>query len=157
MADLEIRHIQVDIYKHGDRTQEQHMNSAPGPGGRKLNQMPMIMAVGVYNHCPCMVDNVVIYAPDGFPTIFPNGTDERICSKVREHLYLINEDGPLEPSVIAGCALHHSPLEASVKHNISGAGPFEPSVKDSICASASFFYTSYEQIKLKPAFLVPHC
>ena len=146
VADLELRHVRA----------EEHMNS--GTGGRKLNQFPMYISVWVFNHCPCMVDNVVIYAPDGFPTIFPNGTDERIFSKVGEHLYLINEAGPLEPSVSCPpLPPSPSPIGASAKNEMPAAGPLEASVKDDICPSTSFWYTWYDQIELKPVFLVPHC
>ncbi|EMS59246.1 hypothetical protein TRIUR3_04541 [Triticum urartu] len=153
VADLELLQFQVD--KHGDRTPDHHMNPAGGAGGRKLKQMPMSTEVWVYNHCPCMVDNVVIYAPGGFSTIDANETDGRVFSKAREHLYLINDAGPLQPS--ASCSLPPSPLEASVKKNTSAGGPLDASVKDYICPSASFWYTWYDEIELKPAFLVPHC
>ncbi|XP_037430824.1 uncharacterized protein LOC119296920 [Triticum dicoccoides] len=152
VADLEIRHIRVDSYTQ--EQEQQNMNSVGG-GGRKLKQLPMIMAVWVYNHCPCMVDNVVIYAPDGFSTIYANGTDERIFSKVREHLYLIHHAGPLLPAASCPRFPHSSPENTSA----AGAGPVDgkAQTEDFSCPSTAFFYTWYEEIELKPAFLVPHC
>ena len=110
----------------------------------------MIMAVWVYNHCPCMVDNVVIYAPHGFSTIYANGTDERIFSKVREHLYLIHNAGPLLPA--ASCP-RFPPSPPSAAGPVDG----KAQTQDFSCPSTAFFYTWYEEIELKPAFLVPHC
>ena len=152
VADLEIRHIRVDSYKqNGNHTQEQHGYG----GGRKLRQMPMIMAVWVYNHCPCMVDNVVIYAPHGFSTIYANGTDERIFSKVTEHLYLIHHAGPLLPA--ASCP--RFPPSPPENTSAAATGPVDgkAQTEDFSCPSTSFFYTWYDEIELKPAFLVPHC
>ncbi|KAM3271860.1 hypothetical protein ACQJBY_042205 [Aegilops geniculata] len=159
VADLEIRHLRVDSYKQdGGRTHEQeqqHMNSGGGGGGRKLKQLPMVMAAWVYNHCPCMVDNVVIYAPHGFPTIYANGTDERIFSKVTEHLYLIHHAGPLLPA--ASCP--RFPPSPPENTSAAAAGPVDgkAQTQDFSCPSTAFFYTWYDEIELKPAFLVPHC